>query len=229
MIATLISIALCTVAIAPEQWANTVTPEDGMSYFKVAEDLSAKETLSNDDRRLITELYVLAAVANPVYRDSAILGIIYIIQDEDLILQLQNLRVSIPTLVPNAVQSTHSYMLKDQDAIKEVCSVLTIVRQGKIISQEQSQQLNPWKFMFPATFDSLFTGLQKRRKALSNEAIESTLKVELTVLGGSSLWSSDYISTGSNPVTVNMSDDLATLLSVNPANSRRVNNRWMPK
>jgi len=229
MISSIITIALSFATYSPEPWSSSLTPENGMSYFTVAEDLSTEKKLSKDDRRLITELYVLAAVSNPVYRDSSILGIIHVIQDEDLILQLQNLRVSQPILVPNVVQTEQSSLLKDQNAIKEVCSVLTIVRQGKVITQEQSQKLNPWKFMFPTQFDSLFAGLQKRRKALSKEDVEATLKVELSVLGGSSQWSADHISIGSNPVTVNMSDDLATLLSVNPANNLRKNNRWIAR
>ena len=57
--------------------------------------------------------------------------------------------------------------------------------------------------------------------------LESTLKVELTILGGSTLWSADIVTSGGHPVVMSMSDDLATLLSVDPTKRIRKNGKWV--
>ncbi len=227
--AIFIPLICITASLAPEPWSQLLDPSDGATYFNVAEELAAQDQLSQEDRKLITELYVLAAVSDPIYRDSSIIGIISILQDDELRAQLLNLKKSPPLLVPSLVQQVYLCNTQNQTKIEELCSTLTTLRQGKTITTEQSDSLKPWLFMFPSSFEPVFRGTQSRRRFLTTSEVEVTLKVELAVLGGSSQWSADLTSSGGHPVTINMSDDLASLLSVDPIKRIRKNGRWVSK
>lgn len=219
-------VIICTFFVQ-DSWEDSIDAQDGMSYIRIAEDLSADGIRSTSQRKLITELYVFAAVTEPLYRDSAIRGIISIEKDENLILQLQNLLHSKPLLIPTVVNIGRNLTTQNEEVIESVCDTLTLIRQGKTITSEQADSIQPWSFMFPESFGIFFQDTQRRKKTLTSDEIESTLKVELAVLGGSSLWSADMATSGGHPVVISMSDDLATLLSVDPTKRVRKNGRWV--
>lgn len=226
MYSIVIPFLIISTLFAKDTWEESIDSQDGMSYIRIAEDLSADGIRSTVQRKLITELYVFAAVAEPMYRDSAIRGIISIETDENLILQLQNLLYSKPLLVPSIVNIGRNLTTQNEEVIESVCDTLTLIRQGKTITAEQADFIKPWSFMLPESFGIFFQESQRRKKTLTSEEIRSTLKVELAVLGGSSLWSADMATTGGNPVVISMSADLATLLSVDPTKRVRKNGRW---
>ena len=215
------------VSNAQEDWANSIIPYSGYSYIQVAEELANEPVVSAANRTLITELYVLAAVADPTLRDSAIIGVISTVTDEELKLQLQNLRSNIPLLVPSVVNTQNSSYIHNDEAIETICDVLSSLRQGKTLTTEQTFILRPWAYLFPNSFDLIFQGTQRRRRPMTVADVDSTLKVELAVLGGSSLWSADLATTGGTPVIVSMSDDFATLLSVDPTKRIRKDGMWV--
>jgi len=226
MLSSILLLLAPLVSNAQEDWANSIIPYSGYSYIQVAEELANEPVVSAADRTLITELYVLAAVADPALRDSAIIGVISIVTDEELKLQLQNLRSNIPLLVHSVVNTQNSSYIHNDEAIESICDVLSSLRQGKTLTTEQTFMLRPWAYLFPNSFDLLFQGTQRRR-SMTVADVDSTLKVELTVLGGSSLWSADLATTGGTPVVVSMSDDLATLLSVDPTKRIRKDGMWV--
>jgi len=226
-LATLSLILAQAVSLVSEPWEDSLDPLYGESYFYVSEELASDEFLSNQDRKIITELYVLAAITDSLYRDSSIIGIISILEDDELRSQLLTLKNSPPLLVPAVVDLNHLSKSQNQPEIEELCNTLTTVRQGKTLPPAKLEILTPWFYLFPNSFDSLFQGTQSRRRTLSNNEIDATLKIELTILGGSTLWSSDFTASGGHPVTISMSDDLATLLSVDPTKRIRENGRWV--
>jgi len=223
----LLPIVILLSSTTADSWEDSLDPNDAMSYIRIAEDLSANGIRSTSQRKVITHLYVLSAVIDPVNRNSAILGIISIESDENLILQLTNLLHSSPVLVPSLVNIGQNITSQNDARIELACAALTAMRQGKTISEEEALSIRPWSFMFPKSFDLYFQETQRRKKALNRDEIEATLKVELAVLGGTSLWSADVASSGGNPVVMSMSDDLATLLSVDPTKKVRSNGRWI--
>jgi hypothetical protein len=227
MIHLLVPIIFLIAGSANGPWEESLDPQDAMTYIRAAEDLSADGIRSSSERTLITHLYVLSAIIDPVNRNSAILGVISIESDENLILQLKNLLHSSPSLVPSVVNSGPSLIMQSNKRIESACATLMAMRQGKTISDEEALSIRPWSFMFPQSFDVYFQDTQRRKKNLNRDEIETTFKVELEVLGGSSLWSADVATSGGNPVVMSMSDDLATLLSVDPTKKYRNNGRWV--
>jgi len=227
MFSLLYPLMISIVGLYQEPWAPQLDSSDGLTYIQVAEDLIAEGNLTNASRNLITELYVLAAVTDSTYRDSAILGIISVITDEELIHQLQNIRVVTPLLVTSVVYSHQSSYNQSGETIDSLCEILITLRQGKPISTEQAMMLRPWAFMFQNSFDMLFQSVQRRRRPLQKPEMDTTLKVELAILGGPTLWSADMAATGGHPVVVSMSDDIATLLSVDPTKRWRKNGQWV--
>ena len=221
------SIILLIAGSANTSWEDSLNPQDAMTYIRAAEDLSADGIRSSSQRKLITHLYVIAAVIDPVNRNSAILGVISIQSDENLILQLKNLLHSSPALVPSVVNIGPSLTTQDIKRIESACDTLVAMRQGKTITDEQALAIRPWSFMFPQSFSVYFQETQRRKKILDRDEIESTFKVELEVLGGSSLWSADVATSGGNPVVMSLSDDLAALLSVDPTKKVHKNGRWV--
>jgi hypothetical protein len=219
--------ALLLIDAKIDSWENRINPRDGLSYIKVAEDLHAKGIETNDQRQLIQELYVLAAVADSVYRDSAILGLLSIELDQNMIQKLQLLRSPTRQLVPSVINSSLAGRVESEHSKDEICSALVAIRQGSSIDEAQLSHLRPWAFMFPSSFDPLFRGEQLPRKQLNDNELVSTLRVELTVLGGATLWSADAVSTGVTPVVISMSNDIATLMKVNPTLRLRSNGRWV--
>ena len=224
---SLCSIILLIAGGTNTSWEDSLDSQDAMTYIRAAEDLSADGIRSSSHRKLITHLYVLSAIIDPVNRNSAILGIISIESDENLILQLKNLLYVNPTLVPAVVNTGPSLTTQSVKRIKSACDTLVAMRQGKTITAEQALAIRPWSFMFPQSFNVYFQETQRRKKILDRNEIESTFKVELEVLGGSSLWSADVATSGGNPVVMSLSDDLATLLSVDPTKKLYKNGRWV--
>lgn len=226
-LASLIPILTLIVSLASEPWAVSLDPLDGESYFNVAEELASDDSLSVQDRKIITELYVLAAISDSLYRDSSIIGIISILEDDELRSRLLTLKSSPPLLVPSVVELNYLNKSQNQPEIEELCNTLTTVRLGKSLPSDKVEILSPWSYLFPNSFDSLFQGTQTRKRTLSKNEIDATLKVELAILGGSTLWSSDFTASGGHPVTISMSDDLATLFSVDSTKRIRENGRWV--
>ena len=182
---------------------------------------------SASQQRLISELYVLAAVIDPSLRDSAIKGIISNEQDETLKYQLHTLLIHPPLLVPKVVGSRGQLRILDVETMQSASEAFVAMRQGKTITKEEADAVNPWAYLLPPTFNIFFQDNQRRRKILTSDEIQATYKAELSMLGGPSLWSADLASTGGNPVVITLNDDLATLIGVDPTKRIRKNGRWV--
>lgn len=226
----LLPLILLVTIHAQHTWESSIDPQDGLTYIRAAEDLTSSGIHTSLQRTLIVELYVLAAVTDPRLRDSSILGILKTLQtsedNEPFIHQLQLLMHNKPPLVPSVVNIQYS-PLQDSKVVESVCNTLSLMRQGKTITAEQADTLKLNWSNIPDSFDIFFQDTQRRRKQLSQDEIEITLKVELAILGGSTLWSADVVTSGGHPVVMSMSDDLATLLSVDPTKRIREKGRWV--
>ncbi len=226
----ILPIILLLTSHVQNTWESSIDPRDGLTYICVAEDLTSSGIQSSLQRKLIVELYVLAAVTDPRLRDSAILGILKTLQTSEdngpLIHQLQLLMHGKPLLVPSVVNIEYT-PLQNAKLVESVCNTLSIMRQGKTISAKQADSLKSNWPNIPDSFNVFFQDTQRRKKKLSQDEIESTLKVELAILGGSTLWSADVVTSGGHPVVMSMTDDLATLLSVDPTKRLRKNGKWV--
>ena len=132
-----------------------------------------------------------------------------------------NSQLVVPSVVQNEVLSIESQSVK----ASAICKVLTKIRKGQSINQEELHLLDPWLYLFNELQTS--TVNQARRTKLSENMLKATLQVELQVLGGASVWSADYVSTNGNPVSMNVNEDLAVMYNVNPAARLFKNGRWV--
>jgi hypothetical protein len=226
----LASIILSVIMLLPDAWEQTLDTRDGMSYIHAAEDITALGIHSIDTRDLVTHLYVIAAITDPHLRDSAILGLISIESDEDLKLKLHSMEHHTAGLLVSSVISNRSSSSASQsDSIDSLCSTLTSLRKGKTVSIESANELRPWGYLFDGGFDRFMQAAKQRRRSLTQETIESTLRVELAVLGGPALWSADYAATSGKPVALTLNDDLATMFNVDPTKRLRKNGAWVTR
>ena len=212
---------------AQEPWAEHINPNDPMSYIVAAEDISAKQNFTGKQRRLVTELYVLAAVADSSYRESSITGILSLVTEEDVASRLNNLSNAVPILVPSVVpskQDSHKHGINKDEKVLEAIALL---REGKMLSVEHARVLRPWSFLYSDNFIKVIDEAVQKKRELTSSEVWITLKIELAVLGGASLWSADYAATGGKPVVVSMTTNLAELLGVDPTKLYRKNGMWV--
>ena len=223
-----ILIAFCL--LAPKPWENSIDTRDGMSYITAAEDISATGIDSMHKRELVTHLYVFSAITDPRLRDSAILGLISIESDEDLKLKLHSMEHQLDQLlVPSVIVNAHSPTGAQTESIDQLCSTITQIRKGKAISVDRANELRPWGYLFDGGFDRFMQLAKQKRRSISERTLDSTLRVELAVLGGASLWSADYAATSGKPVALSLNDDLATMFKVDPTKRIRRNGGWVAK
>lgn len=224
------AILLSLFALAPVAWEQTLDTRDGMSYIHAAEDITERGIHSIATRELVTHLYVIAAITDPHLRDSAILGILSVLSDADLKLKLRSMENLTTALLVKSVLTTESSVASSKlDSIEKLCSTLTLLRKGKTISVESANELRPWGYLFEGGFDRFMQAAKQRRRSLSQETIESTLRVELAVLGGPALWSADFAATSGKPVALTLNDDLATMFNVDPTKRLRKNGSWVTR
>ena len=201
---------------------------NGLSYIQAAEDLLQEGNVSESTMQLVKELYVLAAIIEPMYRESALLGIISIEQDAELTSRLHNLRVQKPMLVSSVIHNKQ-YSIEAKYDTLQICSTLSSLRKGQFLKTEGYNSLRPWSFLFS---DSLHHALQKsltERVQIKREDITVTLQIELAVLGGANNWSADVATNGDRPVVLNISDDIASLVGVDPTKHIPKNGEWLQR
>lgn len=219
-------ISLCV--LVPDSWEETIDPRDGMSYIRVAEDITASGIRSIETRDLVTELYVFAAIADHHLRNSAILGLISIASDVDLQQRLHSVeQFAGGLLVPSIVGNKSVDIYAQPESVDTLCATLTSLRKGRTLSAESRNQLRPWGYLFEGGFDKFMQRANQRRRLLSQETIESTLRVELAILGGPLLWSADYAATSGKPVALSVNNDLATMFGIDPTKRVRKNGEWV--
>ena len=230
MIYPLATLLIASCLLAPEPWEQSIDIRDGMSYLKAAEDLTAAGIDSIHKRDLVTHLYVLSAITDQRLRDSAILGLISIESDEDFKLKLLSMEHQIDQLlVSSVIVSAHSLTGAKIESIDSLCTTITKIREGKAISDDRANELRPWGYLFEGGFDRFMQTAKLKRRTVSKETIDSTLRVELAVLGGAMLWSADYTATSGKPVALSLNDDLATMFKVDPTKRIRRNGEWVAK
>jgi hypothetical protein len=216
--------------LAPHAWEQKINSRDGMSYINAAEDLTATGVDSIETQDFITSLYVFAAITDPNLRDSAILGLISIEHDPDFKQRLQSMQhVMKDLLVESVITNIAATSAAHSDSINKLCATLTLLRKGRTISLESSNELRPWGYLLAGGFERFMQSAKQRRSSLSHETIESTLRVELAVLGGPALWSADYAATSGKPVALSVNDDLATMFNIDPTKRLRRNGEWVAR
>ena len=205
----------------------TVLQSDPLSYFRTAENIASLQNLSNSERSDIRHLYVLSAVLDSSLRENAILGLLHIEKDPALKRVLHSMRSnSVILLVPEVALKKDSPLLLQSNSAEDLCKTITSIRFGKKISSEQLQALRPWRYLFPKVFDRIVPN-KVGKKLQSETDFHSTLRVELAILGGPTVWSADYIDSGGIPMSFTVNDDLATLFQIDPTKTIRKNGRWV--
>lgn len=224
------SILLSLFALTPAAWEQSLDTRDGMSYIHAAEDIIERGIHSIETRELVIHLYVIAAITDPNLRDSAILGIISVLSDDDLKLKLRSMENLTTELLVKSVLSIESSVTSSKlDSVDKLCSTLTSLRKGKTISVDSANELRPWGYLLEGGFDRFMQAAKHRRRSVSQETIDSTLRVELAVLGGPALWSADFTATSGRPVALTLNDDLATMFNVDPTKRLRKNGAWVTR
>jgi hypothetical protein len=133
---------------------------------------------------------------------------------------------SVILLVPEVALKKDSPLLLQSNSAEDLCKTITSIRFGKKISSEQLQALRPWRYLFPKVFDQIVPN-KVGKKLQSESDFHSTLRVELAILGGPTVWSADYIDSGGIPMSFTVNDDLATLFQIDPTKTIRKNGRWV--
>ena len=220
---------LITSALAlPANFEASLDKRIGLSYFRAAEDLVADSALLDQNRKLAEELFVLSAVIDPSLRNSAIIGLISVQEKSELIQSLRSLQLSSDSLLVVSVISQNTLNLQEQSAnAKEICETLVKVRAGKKVTEGQLERLSPQRFLFPIEFDALIFAAQSKRRKLPNDLSKTSLRIELEVLGGASVWSADFVATRGMPVAIHVNDDLAALFNVNTEKRTLENGVWV--
>ena len=225
MIRIFSTLLLFIVFNADEPWSRNLDVRDGLSYIRAAEDLKGTPSQSNSKVALIKELYVLAAVIDPIYKESAILGVISVESDDEVVSRLHNIRTQPPLLVSGVVHN-EQFSSAPKVEVEYVCQALTAYRMRRALSPEQLDALKAWSYLFPSSFENILRDASKKKRNPSTHDINATLKVELFVLGGSTLWSADVVTVGNTPVVLSEINDLATLIGVAPSRKVRRDGRW---
>ena len=225
----MIKLAIASMAmlltLQPSDWGESLNQFNGLSYIHVAEDLMSDGATSNE-RRQIEHLFVLASIIDPQLRNHSFLGLIEIEENAAQRNKLKSLipstsQLLVPSVIVNDVLSIESQSIKAAD----ICKVLTKIRKGQSISQNELDLLNPLFYLFDEL--PIASVNQARRTKLSENMLKATLHIELQVLGGASVWSADYVATNGNPVSMNVNEDLAVLYNVNPTAIMFKNGKWL--
>ncbi|MDP7006523.1 MAG: hypothetical protein QF718_09980 [Phycisphaerales bacterium] len=221
-------ILFATLFAQVDRWEDSLDIYDGMSYIRAAEDLASVGITTKDDRKLVEKLYVLAGVVDPKLRESVILGLISVQDDNDFIQLLHQMRDrSVGVLVPSVVSNDVLLNETSSKQIDIICQLLSNLRNGKGISDENAELLKPWSYLFDGGLDAFIERTKNRARTISADDINLTLKVELHILGGPTLWSADYNMSSGRPVTLTENDDLVTLFHVDPTKKMRRNGQWV--
>ncbi len=218
-------ILICSAAFCAST-SPLVDRNDPLSYFRAAEDIAAKSQLSSNDVKQIRHLYVIAAVLDPSLRDNSILGLIDIEKDPTLESMLHAMRETTgQLLVPEVLTHKDSPLLYDGQDPAELCKAIVAIRNGKKLDIE-IDKLRRWRYLFPKIYDRVLRSGSKS-KLTSPLQIIKTIKVELAILGGPTIWSTDYVYSDGRPVSFSLSDDLATLFEIDPTKVVLKDGRWV--
>lgn len=207
----------------------TLDAQNGFSYFLEAERIALDSGNTVTNRRLSKQLYVLSAVIDSSLRDSAIIGLLSIEEDEEIVQRLHGLRLrsSLP-LVQNvfAVRTSDIDVLQ-VDSINQLCGTLARIRAGNKISPKELASLEPYRYLYPSVFDRLLTSAKQKHRKASDDVVTISLQLELAILGGATLWSADFAMTKGRPMALNRSDDLAALYNIDTKKIKRKNGVWV--
>lgn len=225
-----IVLLLSFTALLSEMWESTIDSLNGLSYLRVAEDLIAAGIESPGQLKLIEELFVLAAVVDPHLRDSAILGLISIEPETEFVHKLISMRsqeeqLLVPTMIKRGVVDSQN----PPESTEQLCSTLAKIRRGRVITQKEADSLQPWGYLVTGGYNAFIQRSLGRRRVVPDDEISTTLRVELAILGGATVWSADYATTSGRPVALSVNDDLANLLNVDPTKRVRRNGQWVIK
>ena len=227
MTSLLIILIACALAL-PANFEASLDKQRGLSYFRAAEDLVADSALLDQNRKLAEELFVLSAVIDPALRNSAIIGLLSIQEKSELIQSLRSLQLTSDSLLVVSVISKATLHLQEQTATAiGICETLVKVRTGKNVTEGQLELLLPQRFLFPIEFYSLIFAAQSKRSKLPKDLSTTSLRIELEVLGGASVWSADFVATSGMPVAIEVNDDLAALFNVDTEKRTLENGVWV--
>jgi hypothetical protein len=207
---------------------DSLHPLDGMTYLRAAENIASEPKALETSRVLTEQLYVLSAIIDPILRDSAIIGLRSIQDNLEMIQKLDALRLeSSVLLVPEVVvQNVHSE-LEQSETVQELCATLNEIRAGEKVNESQLRAFSPFRFRFPSAFDRLMKSALVTQDRLSAKDMTTSLRIELEVLGGPTLWSADYAATDGRGVFLHTQDNLALLFNVDITKRIRRNGNWV--
>ncbi len=203
---------------------------DGMAYIELAEDVLADGT-SERAIQIARKCYVLAAVVDPQFERSAMLGLIEI---EDNAQRLEQLIASLPSgnlLLGEVVVHVDAVRPSaSPEAIFAACKEVQNLRLlDKIqLLERDSQQLELLRYASLSLPHALRQILLEGGKVPVNQKVESqTLKAELQLLGSTTQWSAAVLVEGNVPLDVAGTIDLAALIGVDTSTFIFKNGRWL--
>ncbi len=206
----------------------SLVKSEPMSYIRAAEDIG-NSNLSRKELQNVRHLYVLAAVLDPSLRQSSILGLAGVKQNDAYLDLLHSMSKSEnDLLVPEVVLSRPTATGTQQFTPLELCKTIEKIRNGgENLNLNELEQLHKWRHLFPKIYDRTLEKPIMREPLTSPVEVVKTIKVELAILGGPTVWSSDYIDTQGRPVTFSQSDDLASLFEIDPTKTNYVDGKWV--
>ena len=214
------------MALVADPIETSIDPFNGLSYIDTAEDLLSDGIQSSAERRDIEYLLVLSAVVDPQLRDHAILGLASIERDADFMHELLDMQtINQSLLLPQVIRPTTMQVNDESKTIEGIFKVLGKIRKGQIIKTQEAEALMPWGYLFPFSVDLLTT--TRNRRPVTPELIQATLKVELAVLGGPTVWSADFATTSGRPIALSINEDLASRFNVNTNHRIKRNGKWV--
>ncbi len=217
---------LTLTALSPLE--NSLVKTEPMSYIRAAEDIGCSKNLSRKDLQNVRHLYVLAAVLDPSLRQSSILGLASVEQNDVYINLLHSMSESeSDLLVPDVVLSRSIATRTQQLTPTELCKTVEKIRNGEDLKLDNLKQLQSWRHLFPDIYDRTSKNPIMRKPLTSPLEILKTIKVELAILGGPTVWSADFVNTQGRPVTFSQSEDLASLFGIDPTKTNYIDGKWV--
>ncbi len=212
---------------------NSLNPLDGLTYLRAAEDIAFEEHPLETNRVLAEQLYVLSAIIDPTLRESAIVGLRSIQNSLEMMQKLDALRLeSRVLLVPEVVVQNLDPELDQVETVQQLCATLNEIRSGKRVKESQLQTLTPFRFRFPSAFDRLMKSARTEdaissKNKISPMNMKTSLRIELDILGGPTLWSADYMATDGRGICAHTQDDLALLFNVDETKRIVKDGEWV--
>ena len=219
----------CSICLSLTPLQLQINVDDGLSYFLAAETIALDSHSTKSNINLAKQVYVVSAVIDGALRDSVIVALLALEEDEELLQRLHGMRLlSDLPLVPSVLAVQASVRdTRHAESIEQLSNTLSAIRSGNKVTDDELLSLEPYRYLFPIRFNRLLVFAKQKRRSVSSEIIQTSLQLELAILGGATLWSADYAMTNGRPMALHRNEDLAQLYSIDTKKRNRKNGIWV--